>query len=275
MNIADAGDALRREVLAIAHDDVSGATELTVRAADLLLRALSDGQETWVAQALLTAKPMMASLLNLACLVQGSPCEDALRIRAFRDGLVRATAEAAGRATAVLAQRGKGPWPVLTLSASQAVEETIRTLADRGDVASLIVAESRPRLEGVALARRLANLVPRIAVTHDAALPGLCTPQSLVLLGADAVLPDLFVNKAGSLALCLAARDAGATRLVVTSSHKVLLPEAAPFFRLPTSEDATREREDGTVFLDLQFERVPLSLVEAVVTERGADRSAG
>ncbi len=262
------GDLLR-EVASITRDDVSGATDLTLRAADLLLRALAAGGADSVVEALLRAKPMMASLLNLACLGRGEPVAATAYVRGFRDGLAAAPSRAAREAVRFLEQSGTGPWTVLTLSASRVVEQTLLALAGRGAVTALVVAESRPRLEGEALAARLARRVPHVAVTHDAALPGLCTPESLVLLGADAVLPDAFVNKAGSLALCLAAREAHSRRLVVTTSHKVLRPEALPHFRLPEVVLCPETAPGNVTHLDIQFERVPLGLVEAVVTEDG------
>lgn len=259
-----------REVEAIARDDVSGATDLTLRAADLLLWALANGHGERAARRLLHAKPMMASLLNLAVLaLQDDAEEAAAKIWAFRDGLARAPVQAARAAVAYLADKGEGMRSVLTVSASRAVEETILALAEAGKVSSVVVAESRPRLEGEAMARRLLGRVPSVAVTHDAALPGLCSPESLVLLGADAVLPEAFVNKAGSLALCLAAREVQATRLVVTTSHKVLSRGATPFFRLPTAPEVHNPAPDSPGFLDIQFDQVPRRLVQAVVTEDG------
>ncbi len=265
----DGREDLLREVASIARDDVSGATDLTLRAADLLLRALAAGSADPVVEGLLAAKPMMAPLLNLACLARGRPATAAARVQTFRDGLARAPSGAAREAVRFLEGSGTGPWTVLTLSASRVVEETLWALAERGAVTSVVVAESRPRLEGKALAARLQGRVPGVAVTHDAALPGLCTPASLVLLGADAVLPDAVVNKSGSMALCLAAREARARHLVVTTSHKVLQPEAVPFFRLPADATTHDGPANGPPFLDLQFERVPLSLIEAMVTEEG------
>ncbi len=258
-------DEVRHGIEAIARDETSGATELTLRAADLLLRALAAGEAEFAAQGLVAAKPMMAPLLNLACLARGEQAE--ARVRAFRESLSTAPIVAARNAAAFLARTSDRPRQVLTLSASRVVEETILALADALAVARVVVAESRPRLEGEAMATRLRERVPGVALTHDAALPGLCTRSSLVLLGADAVLEDAFVNKAGSLALCLAAREAQAPCLVVTTSHKVLRPEARPFFRLP--EPTPTNLAAGLPFLDIQFERVPLSLVEAVATEEG------
>ncbi len=263
-------DELPHGVRAIASDDVSGATDLTLRAADLLLQALGSPEAEAIIEGLLQAKPMMASLVNLACLARGQPAQAEARVRAFRDTLRAAPGQAAREAVALVSRwRGHGQWDVLTLSASRVVEETILALGEAGALASVVVAESRPRLEGEGLARRLGGRLPRVTVTHDAALPGLCTEASLVLLGADAVLPDAFVNKAGSLALCLAAREANARRVVLTTSHKVLLPEAASFFRLPPSRRGLRGGAPWA-FLDIQFERVPLRLVDALVTEEGA-----
>lgn len=272
-----ATETILEELRAIALDEESGATLMTLRAADLLLRAFEAGCADRVIEGLFVAKPMMAPLLNLACLAGGDQARVQERVRAFRDNLVKGPACAARQAVRLLELMGTKPWNVLTLSASRVVEETLLAMAARGALTSVVVAESRPRLEGDALARRLADLMspkpPRISVTYDAALPGLCTAETLVLLGADAVLPDAFVNKSGTLAICLAAREVGGHNLVVTTSHKVLRPEALPYFWLPGRDHVAKHGE--IAFLDIQFERVSRSLVEAVVTEEGVLPQAG
>ena len=257
----DTKDLFLERARAIAQDDRSGATDLTLRAADLVLDAMAAGQGRAVAEALLRAKPMMASLLNLACLALDADLD---AVRSFRDRLESAVVEAARRVAAFMRERSS-PWTVLTLSASRVVEAAIRLSTREGLVSRVIVAESRPRLEGAGMAQRLAQDGCEVAITHDAALPGLCGPEDLVLVGADAVLPDAFVNKAGTFALFLAAREVAAERVVVTTSHKVLLPEAVRFFRV-----AEEVQVPGSpAFLDVQFERTPIALASALVTENG------
>lgn len=257
---------LLKEAEAIADDDVSGATELSIRAADLLLKALEQGLEEHVASVLKRGKPMMAPILNLAMVATSKGPSAMNEIKYYREGLLQATKRAAQNCANFIASKRVDPSVVLTISASAVVEQSIIELFHIQRLSLVVVGESRPRLEGQAMAQRLAQLNVPVAVTYDAALPALCTKQSLVLLGADAVLPDCFVNKAGSLALCLAARSALALSLVVTTTHKVLLPEAIPAFSVPEPKE-TFSDEGKLRFLDHQFDRVSLNLVDCLVTE--------
>ncbi|NOZ01293.1 MAG: hypothetical protein GXP54_05320 [Deltaproteobacteria bacterium] len=250
----------------IARDDVSGATELTLKACDVLVEAIEKGVLGPVADRLRTVKPMMASILNVVALA-GS-VDDSSRaaglVLDFRSSLESAPARAALATVDYLKKTSEGPFRVLTISASSAVEKAIVELAGHGLTSSIVVGESRPMREGAAMARRLAERLGYTQVTLDAALAGLIDRDSIVLIGADAVLPNRVVNKVGSLSLCLASHRWSTPAIVVTTSHKVLSARARDFYRLPL---ATADDEG---FIDVLFEEVPLDLVTTVVTEGGA-----
>jgi len=250
---------------AITADETSGATSLTLTASDILLDALEMGSAAEVALRLMQSKPMMASILNVAQLAVSSPdTEEAIsRVVTFRDTLRKAPRRAAVLAVDRLKSSHDGPYRVLTVSASAAVEHTLMELGDQGLISSVIVGESRPRNEGEKMAHRLSDRVPFLQVTYDAALPGMVDRDAAVVIGADAVLPDRVINKAGSLPLCLAAFRGSRPVMVVATSHKVLSQAAREHYRLPHASPNTRG------FIDIQFEEIPRDLLTAVVVEGG------
>lgn len=250
---------------AITADDTSGATALTLTASDILLDALEMGKVTEVASRLMQSKPMMASVLNVAQLALSSRNgDDAIsQVVTFRDTLRKAPRRAAGLAVDRLKSSHDGPYRVLTVSASAAVEHALMEMGDQGLVSSVIVGESRPRNEGEKMAHRLSDRVPFLQVTYDAALPGMVDRDAVVLIGADAVLPDRVINKAGSLPLCLAASRGSRPAIVVATSHKVLSQAAREHYRLPHASPNPKG------FIDVQFEEIPRDLVTAVVVEGG------
>ena len=84
-------------------------------------------------------------------------------------------------------------------------------LAEHADV-TVCCAESRPRCEGAALAVASPTRGSRRA---SSPMPGSRQPSlaaDALLIGADAVGPDAFVNKVGSAALCALANPASACR---------------------------------------------------------------
>lgn len=258
-------DELLRRCEAVAADDVSGATDLTLKVCDILSEAVARGRLESVIHRLRTAKPMMASILNAVQLATSPGEPDHVRhlLHEFRDTLRLATKRAAGSVSDWLLSHCDSPYRVVTISASAVVESTLRDLGSRGLVSSIVVGESRPRNEGTRMAERLAPGFPDLQVTHDAALPGLVDRDAVVLIGADAVLPDRVINKVGSLPLCLSAHRWSRPAVVVTTSHKVLSREARDFYRLPPPVPGPGR------FIDVLFEEVPRDLLSAVVTEGG------
>jgi translation initiation factor 2B subunit (eIF-2B alpha/beta/delta family) len=184
---------------------------------------------------------------------------------AERADLERATRDAAGVAAQLLA--GREPW-IATLSASEAVLAAIRKLAAEGRKPRVLVAESRPRLEGRDTARALAEAGIETWLVADAALPLLLSQASALWIGADAVTDVGVLNKIGSYTAALAAREHGVPAWAIAVRRK-LLPAGTPALgiaEMPASEiwDAAPA---GVRPRNVYFEMVPLPLLRGVVVE--------
>jgi len=209
-------------------DREHGAAYLSVRACEVLRdRAARDARDGTIprgdlaalARDLCVARPSMPVVANRVNRVMddasGEPAAVADRAsEAIEDALV-ADERAADRAAEALADAGG----VLTLSRSG----TVRATVDRVAPDRLYVAESRPGGEGVEVAESLADgpsvtLVPDAAVAHALATE----PIDVVLVGADAVLPDgRVVNKVGTRAAALAAARESVPAYAVAARDKV------------------------------------------------------
>ena len=90
------------------------------------------------------------------------------------------------------------------------------------------------------------------------------------LLGADAISENDFVNKVGSYAVALAAKEAGVPVYVAGLTDK-FIPEAARGRpdRLWDPSEVLEKAHPGVTVENRYFEQVPLALVEGVVTEGG------
>jgi ribose 1,5-bisphosphate isomerase len=182
-----------------------------------------------------------------------------------RDDLAAAT-RAAARTAAELVTRDEA-W-IATLSLSGMVLEAFRELQRRGRRPRALVAESRPKLEGRAMAAALAAEGIPVWLVADSALPMLVQQAAGVWLGADAVTEHGILNKVGSYTAALAAREHGVPVHAIAIRRK-LVPGATP--ALTIAEMPPAELWDappaGVRPRNVYFEIVPLALVRGVVVE--------
>lgn len=121
--------------------------------------------------------------------------------------------------------------------------------SSRGPGLSVIVCESRPLCEGVAMAQRLAAAGLQVTAITDAQAGVFVEEADVVLLGADAVTPAGVVNKVGSKLLALAAKAASVPVVAVTDSLKIT-PGPVSEFALPNTvlqvrRDKSSKEEEG------------------------------
>ena len=144
--------------------------------------------------------------------------------------------------------------------------------------------ETRPLLQGARItAWELTRAgVPTRLVVDSAAAHVLATePIEAVVLGADRIARNGDVaNKIGTLAIAIAARDAGA-RFVVVAPTSTLDPDAADgsAFVIEERDRAEVERfqgvnaaAPGASVRNPAFDVTPARLIDAIVTERGIHR---
>src|SRR5262249_38101891 len=128
--------------------------------------------------------------------------------------------------------------------------------------------EGRPLLEGRELARRLAAAGIPCWLTVDAAAALLLPQARAMFVGADAVLPKTFVNKVGTYALLLTARELNVPVYPLAQRAK-LGSAGAGLLELGGREPAQvgEEAPAGIGVRNPTFEEPPLSLLRALVVE--------
>ncbi len=188
-------------------------------------------------------------------------------IAAEREDLARATVEAARLAAQTVAETGSF---VATLSYSGAVLAALAELQSLGRSPRVLLAESRPGLEGRLMARRLAALGIPVWLVADAALPMLVSSAAAVWIGADAVTEHGVLNKVGSYVAALAAREHGVAVHAIATRRKLIPAGTAS---LAIAEMPAAELWDdppaGVRPRNVYFEMVPHTLLRGVVVEDG------
>lgn len=269
---------LTQEIAALAADRESGASEILQRVIAVLERVMSRPQAArlFIARAVCRAQPGMAPAWN-AALAAASADEQPARFERF----VQRVRRAPGAMTRLLGELFADPQPrtrtappaplsLVTLSHSASVRQALEALAGNRAL-HVACAEGRPALEGRRLAAALAQAGARVTLFSDAAIAEALHEADAVVVGADAVAADWFMNKVGTRMLAAAAGLGGVPVYVVAGREKFCAPALAPF--IVPRDGATDEiwgAPPRTVAVrNPYFERVPLDLVAAVVTDAG------
>ena len=184
---------------------------------------------------------------------------------AERDDLARMQADAAR--FAVQALRATGAW-IATLSASGAVFAAFERAQQDGRRPGALVAESRPLFEGRDTAAKLAARGIPVWLVADAALPLLLSQATAVWFGADAVTDRGVINKIGSFAIALAAREHSVPVYAIATRRK-FLPASTAALRIDEMppEEVWNEAPETVKPRNLYFELVPLPLFAGIVVE--------
>lgn len=242
------GSGLSAALEKILQDRVSGASEIESE----LLEALAKVPEADVAavvralpKRLRETFPQMANLEGLARGVEalsGALAAPDVRAASLAALVERLASERAARrkglSAAIVPLLPDGDLLVFTLSKSGSVASVLLDLHAEGRRLAVLVAESRPGGEGASMARELGARGIRTRAVDDLLLLSLVPAEAaarrpngyagagVVLVGADAVHPDAFVNKVGTRALLETAQRAGVAAFVLAASSKLRADEA-------------------------------------------------
>ena len=167
------------------------------------------------------------------------------------------------------------PLRIVTVSYSATVAGVIEALAQRRSV-RVACAEGRPALEGRWLASRLAAAGVPVDCYLDAALDHALDSADAVLVGADTVAAAWFLNKSGTRMVAASATQRGIPVYVVAGREKFAARRIAEALseRAGAPPEVWADPPAGVIVLNPYFERIPLDLVAAVISDVGVLSSA-
>ncbi len=268
-------------IAALASDHESGASDILARAITILRDALADPDAPLaeIAAGVCAAQPGMAPLWNasaVAVAARESADHDRFerftaRVRRAPDAFARFALETLCPEAAV-AEPATRPAPlrIVTVSNSGSVGGVLEVLSQMVAL-RVACAEGRPALEGRLLAARLAAAGAVVDFFTDAAVGQALGAADAVLVGADAVAPEWFLNKCGTRLLVSAAHLQAVPVYVIAGREKFATHALAQ--RLGPRDGPVAEvwgtAPGGVTVRNSYFERVPLDLVAAVITDVG------
>jgi len=268
-------------------DNVSGATTLVELALDILEtfatqkasqtpHAFVTALETLV-DAVLAAQPSMAVMINLAQqALQACPDDLPLTtvrqqlqqtLAAFRRDLRASTEALCQRALAVLPSQST----VLTYSNSATVVAALRYAYEHGRIRRVLLSESRPAYDRRLQALALLAYGMTVEYSIDMALFERLAEANVVVVGADAVLPDYLVNKLGTHALARLAQLQGIPCFSLCAANKFLPTAATALLRITEhpGQEVWPEAPDGLAISNRYFDTTPLALLSGIVSDQG------
>jgi translation initiation factor 2B subunit (eIF-2B alpha/beta/delta family) len=159
---------------------------------------------------------------------------------------------------------------VLTHSASSVVENILLEAKRQRKRFRLICTESRPRYEGVELAKKMARAGIRTRLIPDADMTRAVNDAHFVLTGADRVTENTFVNKTGTGAIAVLAKELNKPFYIAVDTDKILLKRVYPTrFRSVHEQEILAEEVPNLTVQNYYFEEVSLSYLHKIISETG------
>ena len=159
---------------------------------------------------------------------------------------------------------------VMTISNSTLVRKIFMTIAAqhrRFDVYNLI---SHPPGEGKTFAEFLAKNDIKSTIIADSQVGVFLPRMNLVLIGADRLYKDGFINKAGTLPLCLAAKHHNIPVYLAVETGKILFESERAIKITPQNPDEVYKSDNKKLSVEnVYYEKTPLELVHKIICENG------
>jgi translation initiation factor 2B subunit (eIF-2B alpha/beta/delta family)/8-oxo-dGTP pyrophosphatase MutT (NUDIX family) len=270
----DSYDRVRPSVETVATDREHGAAYISVSALEVLRDEAALAAERGgdcahlaaVARDLLDARPSMSVVRNRVNRVMHavSDAETARPVEHVASAAIE---------RAVSADRRAAEWAVDHISgqrvATRSRSGTVLQALSYADPEAVLVAESRPGREGVAVAEALADETD-VTLTTDAGFAHALETwdADVLLVGADTVLADgRVVNKVGTRAAAIASSFEGIEVLVTAAADKL-----SPDGTIDLEARDTAEVYDGdadVAVVNRTFDVTPPDCVDGVITEQG------
>jgi translation initiation factor 2B subunit (eIF-2B alpha/beta/delta family) len=263
---------LEERIALIAADRESGASEILSAAIHILRDALAAPADLRdVVRALRRAQPSMAPIWNATAAALNGDLDR------FAQRVARASA-AIARFASELLETGIPPGVplhIVTVSYSGTVADVLEGLAFRRSV-HVACSEGRPALEGRRLAVRLAAAGIRVSYYSDAGIGHAVDSADAVLVGADAVAAEWFLNKSGTRMVAALAAERGVPTYVAAGREKFAASPIAARLQ-PREGDAQELWEEPPALVTVRnpyFEATSLEMVAAVISDLGTLGSA-
>jgi ribose 1,5-bisphosphate isomerase len=164
---------------------------------------------------------------------------------------------------------------ILTHCHSTLVENAFKKAYDKGIDFQVFCTETRPRYQGRITAKNISDYGIKTTMITDASVTHYLKGIDYFFTGADVIFSDgAIMNKLGTHAISIAAREFKTEHIVLTTTHCVEANDLLSFVQEieERSEDEVWEKENRPVNLKIKnpaFDIVPNDLIGKFITEEG------
>lgn len=162
----------------------------------------------------------------------------------------------------------KDGYTIVTYSRSSTVKDILKKCKDKK--ISVVCSEARPKYEGRRLVKELCNHV-EITMVVDSGIFSFIEEADAVIVGADAILERSILNKTGTSAIAIYAKQIGVPFCVACSSYKSF-PFA--FIKEEGKEEIWKNPPENAKIKNFYFDKTPLEYISYFISERGISREA-
>lgn len=159
---------------------------------------------------------------------------------------------------------------VLVHSASSIVESILRQAKQKKKRFRLICTESRPLLEGTKLATRMARAGIKTRLIPDADIGRALQDAHFALTGTDRITENTFINKTGTAAMAIVAKEYNKPFYIAADSDKILLKRTYPTrFHSVHEYEILKKPPQNLSVENYYFEEIPLEYLHKIICEVG------
>ncbi len=250
---------------------IHGASYLAKRGAEayIKLAELLTGEELFEAlkemrTEIIGVNPSMASLYNLIRFIPLTNNPEFVRAKA--EEFIKLGQEAKREIGNIGSELIDENEVIITHSFSSTVFEILKVAKMKGKRFKVILTESAPDYEGLALAKELEKLEIPFEIITEAQIGIFVRKATLALVGADNVTKDgAVINKSGTYPLALACHDSGVPFYVAAESFKI-----HPELKAEEVEIVERKfKRNHFLIRGYVFDITPWKYVRGVITEFG------
>lgn len=237
----------------------------------------------WAATTLVSTRPTAVSLPNAVRIVTRYPKttvdEASETVIKQADEFISHSKDAARRIGQIGQKRIKDGDTIMTICNSSVAISIIMAAHNAGKNISVIVCETRPRLQGHITAAQLSAAGIRVSLIVDSAARTFMKEVDIVITGADAVtINGAVVNKIGTSQLALAAHESRKNLIVAAETYKfapatvmgdyIEIEERAAD-EIITHEDIKAKGLTNVTIRNPAFDVTPPEYIDLIVTEIG------
>mgnify|MGYP000216546976 CR=1 FL=1 len=252
--------ALKRRLMRLIENNRSGAGALENRLSDIFISGasgLSRREFRSLVELSLSWQPPMANILNLISFARRKLDSDYSNLPRLLENRLMAIEKERQRLYRLAGRRIAFCKTIATISHSTAVEESVRAAVEFGWRGKMLIPESRPAMEGRALAARLSRFPIKVEFGVDTLILSRLEEAEAAFVGADLVTKTHFVNKIGT-SLLVRLLPPGKPLFVLADSSKFWRKRIPRIPSMPSAEIWNAGVEKVNI-LNRYFEIMPLS----------------